>query len=161
MKSILWIIGLAILVLVANWAYQAWRAPADTTSDMQIVKVYFNESRPTEIVQVAVDREVLVSEDVQKLAESAIEVLLNGPTAEEHEQGLSTAIQDGSVMNYVKVEGSVATVDFNDIFDFQLGGSAQVLAIRGQIEKTLTQFDEIDEVKITINKGEREAVLEP
>lgn len=161
MRYILWVIGLAVLVLIANWAYQSGRSPANTGSSTQTVKVYFSENQPTEIVQVAVDREVLASSDIEKLAGSAIIAMLGGPTDEERAQGLLTAIQDGSHMNYVRIKDGIATVDFNEAFDFQLGGSAKVLAIRGQVEKTLMQFAGVDEVKITINNGEREAVLEP
>ncbi|MGM0629168.1 MAG: GerMN domain-containing protein, partial [Patescibacteria group bacterium] len=41
-----------------------------------------------------------------------------------------------------------------------VAGSATVLAIRGQIENTLRQFDPVDNVVIKI-EGEEEGVLQP
>lgn len=163
MRYIIWVIGLVVVILVANWAYQLWRNPSTTNNQpaTQTIQVYFNESRPTEVVQVAVNREVTASSSEVELADAAIRQLLGGPTADEEARGLSTAIQDGSKLNYVKTDGTTAIVDFNEAFDFQVGGATLVMAIRSQIEKTVLQFPSFTSVRITINNGEREAVLEP
>ncbi|MCX6646825.1 MAG: GerMN domain-containing protein [bacterium] len=123
------------------------------------ILVYFNRSEPTEIVQVAVNRTIPATET--SAAEAAIMELLKGPTDAERAEGLSTAMNEGTVLNYVRIENGLATVDFNDRFDFQMGGSARVGAIYQQIYKTLNQFSAIDEIKITVNHGERPAILEP
>jgi spore germination protein GerM len=125
------------------------------------ILVYFNRSEPTEIVQVAVSRTIPVIVTPALSAEAAINELLKGPTDAERAQGLTTSISDETVLNYVTIENGTATVDFNDRFDFQMGGSARVTAIYQQIYQTLHQFSPIDELKITVNHGERPAVLEP
>ena len=131
-----------------------WANPLPT----QEIVVYFSRSEPTDIVQVAVKRTIIKT---SKVATAAIEKLLEGPTEEEKAQGLTTAINSGTKLNYVQIENGVATVDFNDRFDYQMGGSARVRAIYQQIYKTLTQFSTVKEIKITINHGARPANLEP
>ncbi|MDD3123440.1 MAG: GerMN domain-containing protein, partial [Candidatus Izemoplasmatales bacterium] len=58
------------------------------------------------------------------------------------------------------LEGEVATVDFNEKLQEGVAGSATVMAIRNQIERTLLQFDYITEVVISIN-GDSEEILQP
>ena len=153
------IIQISLLIgLIGIMVLPQCRQIPKPASDTQDIVVYFSRSEPTEIVQVAVDRMVEKTDDI---ASTAIRELLKGPTESEKAQGLTTAIANGTVLNYVRIENGVATVDFNDKFDYQMGGSARVTAIRGQIEKTLFQFPGIKEVVITINFGERPAVLEP
>lgn len=160
MKYFYWI--LAIVILAGLWYYlSVQRSPAPSPGQTQEISVYFNKSEPTEIVQVAVKRTIADGErDTEALAAEALNELLKGPTDEEKTQGLSTAIAGDCQLNYVKIENGVATADFCEKFDYQVGGSARVLAIRAQVEKTLKQFPEISEVKMTV-EGEREAVLEP
>lgn len=124
------------------------------------ISVYFNKSTPTDIMQVPVTRCHSMMDGTSS-STYVIQELLEGPTVAEKGRGLSTAINPGTVLNYVKIENGVATIDFNDQFDFQMGGSARVQAIYQEIYKTLTQFPTIKEIKITINYGERLANLEP
>ena len=157
MKYLNWFI-LGLVVGVAGYGlFQYYHQPNQPVETQEIL-VYFNRSEPTDIVQIAVGR---IIPKTKAVATAAIQELLQGPTAEEKAQGLTTAINQGTVLNYVRIDAGVATVDFNDQFDFRMGGSAQVRAIYQQIYKTLTQFPTIKEIKITINHGERPANLEP
>ena len=53
-----------------------------------------------------------------------------------------------------------AVVDFDKTLEQGVGGSCRVTAIRAQIEKTLQQFLEIDEVVISID-GRAGDILQP
>lgn len=103
----------------------------------------------------AVERTFLIEEGVE---EEVINTLLEGPTTEEEEEGYSTAIDSETVLNSFRVEEKTAYVDFSEELD--ASGSAIVMAIREQIEKTLLQFETIDSVVISIN-GETEEILQP
>ncbi|RLC37402.1 hypothetical protein DRH29_02275 [candidate division Kazan bacterium] len=159
MKYIIWIIVLGVMALVA-YQYVNNSDSFNQPTNTQEVLVFFNENKPTEVVQVGVKRKVEASDDEAKLALRAVEKLLEGPTASEEKRGLLTAIPEGTVVHSVNVQNGVATVDFNEAFDFQVGGATLVTAIREQVEQTLRQFRSISFVKMTIN-GQREAVLEP
>jgi len=160
MKLLLNFLGLVVLALAGFWVYSQFSTSGFLlkTSQPREVLVYFNKVEENDIIQQAVTREVAPADDAMT---QAIKELLIGPTEEEKAQGLSTALNEGTELNYIRVENGTATLDFNDRFDFQMGGSARVLALRQQIEKTLKQFPEITTIKLTINQGEREAVLEP
>ena len=90
----------------------------------------------------------------------AIEELLKGPSAEESENGIFSMINPGTMLYSLTLEDGVATVDFNQKLQENIAGSATVMAIRNQIEKTLLQFEYIEEVVISID-GETEEILQP
>jgi len=170
MKYFIWLLMGAVLGVGGYWLFLQYYSLPQVPQQVpqhddlpvivgQTILVYFNKNEPTDIVQVAVKRTI---PNRVAVAHAAIQKLLDGPTANEMvDNGLSTAINSGTIVNYVKINNGVATVDFNDKFDFQMGGSARVGAIYQQIYKTLTQFPTIKSIKITINNGERPANLEP
>ncbi|MGM0482593.1 MAG: GerMN domain-containing protein, partial [Patescibacteria group bacterium] len=90
----------------------------------------------------------------------ALEELLAGPTEEEEDQGYSTAINEGVEILDFSIQEGTAQVDFSSELNEDVAGSATVLAIRGQIENTLRQFDPVDNVVIMV-EGEEEGVLQP
>ena len=151
------ILGIGTYVLLQQIGLH-WLPTLPNPTTKQIL-VYFNQSEPTDIIQVAVKRVIPITTTM--VATAAIEELLKGPTETEKAAGLTTAISSGTVLNYVKIADTVATVDFNYMFDFQMGGSARVRAIYQQIFKTLTQFPTVKSIQLTINHGERPANLEP
>jgi len=159
MKYIIWIIVLGVMVIL-GYQYMNNSDSLNQSATTQEVSVFFNENKPTEVVQVAVKRNVEASEDEAELALAAVEKLLEGPTADEQDRGLMTAIPTDTVVHNIVIQNGVATVDFNEAFDFQVGGATLVTAIREQVEQTLRQFRSISFVKMTIN-GTRDAILEP
>ncbi len=158
MRHIFWLLIGVIIGAGGYWLFQQYNSALVNPSVTRTIMVYFNKSEPTDIVQVAVERNIVKTAAV---ATATMQELLKGPTATEKAEGLTTAINAGTALNYVRIDNGVATVDFNDQFDFQMGGSARVRAIYQQIYKTLTQFSTIKEIKITVNHGERDANLEP
>ncbi len=102
-----------------------------------------------------VEREFLIPED-EKLY--TLSRLIEGPTKEEQEKGYQTAIEEGVKINSLYIEDSIAYADFCSRLD--ASGSARVTMIRDQIEKTLLQFNNVNEVIISI-EGETEEILQP
>lgn len=97
---------------------------------------------------------------VEAIGTATINELLKGPSVIEKQQGYITSINQGVILQSLKIEDGVAYADFNEQLDYQVGGSCLVTSIRSQIEKTLKQFDTVDQVIISIN-GESETILQP
>ena len=89
-----------------------------------------------------VRREIPVSQDPELATVSA---LLEGPTADEREGGLVTAIPATTAVESVSVEDGVATVDLSRDFD-NGGGSASMLGRVAQVVATLTRFPTVKRV---------------
>jgi spore germination protein GerM len=90
--------------------------------------------------------------------EEVVLALLEGPSIEETESGYSTAIDSEATLNSIQIEDQTAYVDFSEELD--ASGSATVMMIREQVEKTLLQFETVESVVISIN-NETEEVLQP
>jgi hypothetical protein len=119
------------------------------------VLVYFVTFEENMEEAVPLKRKVTGSEVEKK----TLLLLLEGLTEEEKEEGYSTAINEGVKVNSFKIEEKIAKVDFSEELEVS-GGSALVVMIRNQIEKTLLQFETIESVVISI-EGETEEVLQP
>lgn len=86
--------------------------------------------------------------------------LLKGPTPAEKTLGASTQIPEGTQINSVRRNGDTIYADFNEMLEYQSGGSCHVQAIRSQITNTLKQFSGVNNVVISIN-GRTEDILQP
>ncbi|MDQ4130524.1 MAG: GerMN domain-containing protein [Actinomycetota bacterium] len=83
--------------------------------------------------------------------------LLTGPTPEEAQRGLSTAIPAGAQLLGVELRGSVATADLSK--EFELGAEQEVLVQRlAQVVYTLTDLPRISRVRFLID-GEPVSVV--
>jgi SHS2 domain-containing protein len=121
------------------------------------INVYFIETIDGQEEIVAVEREIPYT---LRTAQASVEELLKGPKPSEIDKGLSTSIAEGVELNSLHIENGVAYVDFNEALDEGIAGSAWVTSIRNQIAKTLSQFETVDEVVISID-GETENILQP
>ena len=128
--------------------------------DALTVEVYFTTSETgvvtceaTEFVERRIPR-------TQAVGRAALEQLLKGPTVNERSDGFSTSINPGTELQSLRIENGTAFADFNEMLDFNIGGSCMVTSIFTQIENTLLQFDTINDVVISID-GETEEVLQP
>lgn len=90
----------------------------------------------------------------------ALRELLEGPTPEEKARGLQTEIPPGTKLRKLTIENGKATASFSPELDREVAGSARVTTIRRQIELTLRQFPEVEEVVIEVD-GRVEDVLQP
>lgn len=86
--------------------------------------------------------------------------LLKGPTLAEKALGAVTQIPEGTQINSVRRSGDTIYADFNEMLEYQSGGSCHVQAIRSQITNTLKQFSGVNNVVISIN-GKTEDILQP
>ena len=86
----------------------------------------------------------------EAVARAALEALLEGPSEEEREAGLTTAIPDGTELLDLAVADGTATVDLSDAFD-DGGGSASMQARVAQVVATLTQFPTIERVAFRLD----------
>jgi hypothetical protein len=83
------------------------------------------------------------SDDV---ARAAVEALMAGPNPAEAADHLGTNIRDIAVLNSLKVEGDLATIDFNRYFE-----TAKTRPQTAQVVYALTQFPNIKRVQILVD----------
>lgn len=160
MRNFLYLILGLLIILSGYWWWDQNKGLDLITKE---IAVYFVKSNPTAIVAQEVSRNILVHKDnLEEIVTRTVQELLDGPTSAEKQSGLLTAINSETELNYAQVnENGEIILDFNYHFDYQVGGSATVLAIREQLEKTVFQFDFAKDLVLTIDQGSREAVLEP
>ena len=107
---------------------------------------------------------MLTDNDKSKLGELiylAISKLLDGPTEEDKNEGFFTSINIDTKVKKITVEDNVASVEFDDTLSKGItADSCQSQAIRSQINETLKQFPEIQEVVILVN-GKTKGILQP
>ena len=163
--SMWWPLATIPLVLFGIWIYTTtMRLEQNENADLtQPVLVYYTIPTETDFDFVAVERGVPRTDDMDALALSALREWVKGPTDLEKAQGMGSSLNEGAEVNSVKIESGQATVDFNDKFDTPMGGSARVMSIGRSIERIMKQFgvDGMANITLTINNGERAAVLEP
>jgi hypothetical protein len=90
--------------------------------------------------------------ETQAVGTAALEALLAGPTAEESELGVSSAIPAGTTLLGLDVADGVATVDLSAEFE-PLRDPASLAASLAQITYTLTQFSTVQSVWVA-SRGE-------
>ncbi|MDR2510494.1 MAG: GerMN domain-containing protein [Spirochaetaceae bacterium] len=81
---------------------------------------------------------------------TALNILLAGPTADESRRELISVIPKGTRVLRASVNGSIATIDFNENFMFNNYGEEGYIAQLKQIIWTATEFANINEVQIQI-----------
>jgi len=96
----------------------------------------------------------------KSLEAAVLNEVLAGVSKEEDEQGFYTSIPSEALWQDIDIVNGVASVDFNDALDENVGGSCLISTIRSQIEQTLMQVPGVDTVRISIN-GESELILQP
>ncbi len=86
-----------------------------------------------------------------------MQLLLQGPTEEEKEEGYTSQIPKEARINELSIKDGIAKIDFSNL---NPGGSCRVAAIRAEITETLKQFPEVKEVIISVD-GNVEEALQP
>jgi hypothetical protein len=150
-RSLLLVLGLMTLLAGAPGAVATTSTPeASPTGETMTVSVYFlRETRLGKAVGTA-HREIEIPEG-KTVAKSAISELLDGPTDEEAEIGLHTAIPEKTKLNSINLvsETKVATIDLSE--EFTTGDSETTEAQIAQVVYTLTQFPTIEKVALQID----------
>ncbi len=137
--------------------------PIMFNQDLMSVKVFFTTSQTAGENDFDCKYLESVSKQVPKstgVARAALLALLDGPSAEDKNNGFNTTINKNVKINSLTIEEGVAKVDFDEQLQFQVGGSCRVSTIRTQIEQTLKQFPTIKSVIVSVN-GDVEQALQP
>lgn len=88
-------------------------------------------------------------------------VLFNGLTETEIGQGFVNNLpQEGIQLLNMSLTTTTLTLDFNNVLGEGVSGVCRATAIRAQLTQTMSQFDIIDDVIISI-EGETEDILQP
>ncbi len=117
--------------------------PVDTASDESIdaeVSIYLVRDEQLRLAT----REA----DPGSAARAALEALMAGPTEDEAETGLASAIPSSTTLVGLTIGDRQALVDVSDEF-ITVGGASEILAV-GQIVLTLTQSGEVDAVAFAV-----------
>ena len=123
-------------------------APATTTVKLYYVVIDANGS----VNYKAVNRTVAKDSPLT----NALNALLAGPTFEE--KNCTTLIPKGTKLLGVSIKDGVATLNFNEAFEFNQDGIEGYLAQLKQIINTATEFSSVNSVQFLIN-GEKKEYL--
>jgi len=129
--------------------------------ETQTVKLYFNNSQLDP--QVSCNKVFATERIIPKqstVGNTALNLLLKGPSADEKNAGFFTSINTNVTLKKLTIQSGVAKADFDEQLQFQVGGSCRVSAIRAEITQTLKQFSTVKSVIISIN-GKTEDILQP
>lgn len=143
------ILGLLLVVSLAlsGWLYYRLRIMGQT----DYVVVYFVRSTPTNFLLVPVVRAC----PRPATPETALELLLAGPTSEENKQNLWPSVSAGTKVLGLKVADGLASVNFSKELQTNFVGGSQLEGhLVDAIVSTLLQFPEIERIEILI-EGER------
>jgi hypothetical protein len=146
---------LLIKILETLEVYQTKTEPPKFLS----VKVYFVNSNIKENNcknLTFVERQII---ETPKIATAALELLLEGPSQKEMEQGYRSEIPPNSEINSLVIKDQTAYIDFNSTIESG-GGSCSMEARVEQIRQTLFQFPTIKKVVISINQ-KTEPIFQP
>ncbi len=123
--------------------------PPDQGTATSGVRIYLTRG---EKVGVA-GRTVQVTDAAESVGEritAALEALLAGPTVEEQEWGLATAIPEQTELIDVSLTGGIATVNLTSAFESG-GGSLSMMLRAAQVVHTVTQFEGITTVAFQVD----------
>lgn len=162
MKQIFYTIAVVLIgIAVGTLVYFFYPQTGDEIKTMTI-RVFFSntyedpESFFCDKVYFA-EREI---EKTQTPIYATLKELLKGPTETEIEAGFFTNISDNVKVESFSTENRIIMIDFDENLNQGVAGSCMVQAIRAQITETLKEFEEVDQVIISID-GRTEDILQP
>lgn len=119
-------------------------APTSTTTPSRLVAVRVYFARDEKVATAG------RSVEPPAVARGALQALLSGPDAFERDLGMRSEIPTGTKLLGVAIRDGGATVDFDA--RFESGGGSLSMSLRvAQVVFTLTQFDTVQRVTITID----------
>lgn len=138
-----------------------WRPVRFIEPHMVTIKVFFADGTSADGDCAAVTPVSRTVSSKSSVYRTALESLLDGPTADEKAFGLATRLPSAVVLKSVAADGSgMVFADFSRALDRGVAGSCRVAGIRAQIEETLKQFPEVRGVTIA-EDGRTEGILQP
>ncbi len=133
-----------------------WREEFQQDFEIRIMPVYFGKMNGNEEL-FPISRTIPSGDESLEIL---LKELIKGPTRAEIDQGFYSSINTNTEIQSIRIDNGVAFIDFSSELEKGIAGSATVTFIRNQIEKTLLQFQEINELIISIN-GRTEDILQP
>ncbi|KJS77902.1 MAG: hypothetical protein JL56_02055 [Desulfotomaculum sp. BICA1-6] len=125
----------------------------DENKNKTALEIYFTRDNQGKIEAVPVTREVVLeSEDPTAIAKKALELLNEGPSNTEKEQGLVNSLPDAKLLD-LTVERPHVMLNFSQEFE-QFGGTARLHAVLEQLTWTMSSVPGIKSVVLMI-EGER------
>ena len=125
----------------------------DENKDKTAFQIYFTRDNQGKIEAVPVTREVdLESEDPAMIAKKTLELLNEGPSDTEKEQGLVNSLPDAKLLD-LTVERPHVMLNFSQEFE-QFGGTARLDAVLKQLTWAMSSVPGIKSVILSI-EGER------
>lgn len=93
-------------------------------------------------------RELDACDEATGCLKNVLDELLNGPVG-----AFETAVPEGTSVNTVHIDGSLATVDFNHVFAEAVapGSSAEMMAVYSVVNTVTANFPQIQMVKINVD----------
>lgn len=138
--------ALLLATILTGCAQEPETVPQRPEQAAQTVKIYFaNEDNDRLVTE---DRQLAIGAEVNKYT-AVLRALLNGPENDNYRINISP---NTKVYGTIK-QGDKLIVDVNDDFTKFDGSMAETLGV-GAFVNTLTQFEEIDEVKILVEGEE-------
>lgn len=157
------------VILEVYWASPKDGSPTDLTAiplelnlgEISEIKLFYNNNNldPEVSCNKVFPVERIVSK-TQGPARKAVDLLLEGPIWAERDQGFITNINYEVKVNGLNIKDRTAKIDFSKNLEEGVGGSCKVSAIRAQITETLKQFENINNVIISV-EGRTEDILQP
>jgi hypothetical protein len=127
---------------------------AEPSAETTQVLLYFNRGEYLGVAGRVMD----VEKEPANRVKVAMEALLEGPSANEIEWGLTgSCIPTGTIVNDVSLDGDVATVDLSKQFESG-GGSLSMLLRVAQVVYTATQIDGVNTVAFKLDGVPVEAI---
>jgi len=112
--------------------------------------VYFLKTGTENAYLFKIKRSIPWKGSVEKKVNVLIRYLLEGPTQEEKEAGISTSIPEWVKLLGVKIKNGVVYLDFSE--EIEEGGGTSLMETRlAQIVYTATQFPAADKVRLLID----------
>lgn len=147
-RILIWVVVLLVAAAALWWARLR---PQETK-----VEVYFVREADGAATVMPVERAV-AGRGAEALLRAALEALLAGPSAQEQARGLSTEIPQGTRLRSLTIREGVAVVDLSEAIGSG-GGSSSMQGRLWQIVYTGTQLPQAQQVRITIEGEERQAL---
>jgi len=122
--------------------------PSDPDTIDAQVRIYMTRGEEVGVAGRTV--QVTDAESIAERITGALEALLTGPTAEEEEWGLATAIPEQTELIDVSLTGGIATVNLTGAFESG-GGSLSMMLRAAQVVHTVTQFEGITTVAFKLD----------
>lgn len=136
---------------------------SEESSEYMTVNIFLSDSNYIDEPYFDCGRTKQVVRQVPKsvaIGKSAIKALLRGATQQEISQGYVSSINPGVTLKSLVIEQGIAKVDFDEMLEYNVGGSCLTASIQAEIRDTLKQFSTVDDVIISIN-GRVGDVLQP